>query len=147
MDDDPSSAGEDKRSAARRLAKQLPGDSLLQIKFRRLGTRLEVSCESALQNLKREPAPDLIVVSSNEILPQVVDFVEGDSSEPLGPPILCLAVTDPTPVSESASIVSLEFPMIGVAKDIVVQIDAWMNDEPVRRETVRMQPILNLSHR
>ena len=143
--DDQPSAGNDKGEALLRLMKQFPGNNSLKIAVSKPGATPRALRDAALQKLTCGPALDLIVVSRNENLPCVVEFVELHSSGQWRPLILCLEARDSAPLSASTPIVSLEFPMSGVAKGIVERIDAWMNGEAARRETVRIQPILNLS--
>ena len=145
IDDDLANSDHSKRGAWRHLFENFPGERFSTVTAFRSGATQKASFEIALSKLNCAPFPDLIVVSSSAALPFVVDHIERDQAAVARPLILCLDCLDSDLKTEKASIASLEFPMSATAKAVMERVIAALNDEDIRRETVPIPPILNLS--
>jgi len=145
IDDDLANADQGKRAAWRHLTKSFPQDKFSTVTVFRSGPTQQASFEIALSKLNCAPLPDLIIVSSSEALPFVVDQIEQVSPAEMRPLVLCLDSARSDVESERVSVASLEFSMSATARAVMERVYSALNNEDIRRETVRIPPFLNLS--
>ena len=145
IDDDLANSDQGKRAAWQHLTKNFPQDKFSTVTVFRSGPTQRASFEIALSKLNCAPLPDLIIVSSNEALPFVVDQIEQVPPAEMRPLVLCLDSARSDVESERVSVASLEFPMSATARAVMERVYSALNNEDIRRETVRIPPFLNLS--
>ena len=101
--------------------------------------------DSALTRLNGGKLTDLIVCSDSDTLRTVIQHVEEMSPAETSPVFLCLDPVDSTVAGCDSTVVSIEFSVGAMAREIVEQINAALGDRGLRRETLRIQPFVNLS--
>lgn len=142
--DDDAFLAHSKAKACQAHQAQCAADDYSIIPILKSAPTLRESYRSALNQLTERPLPELIICSDNQTTRVVAEHLESASAAE-GPPILlCLDPLDSVHCQTSASIVAIEFSMGAMAREILARINAALNDEDYRRDTVKIQPFINL---
>ena len=142
--DDDAFLSHNKLNACQELQAQFSAVDFSNIPILKSGPTLEASYRSALKRLTERRLPELIICSDNRSLRIVAEHLESVATSERRPILLCLDPLDTALCQGSASIVSIEFSMSAMAREILERINAAMNDGDYRRDTVRIQPYINL---
>lgn len=142
--DDDAFLAHSKFSACQELEARFSADDFSTLPILKSGPTLQESYRSALKRLTEHRLPELIICSDNQTLRIVAEHLESASTADRRPILLCLDPLDSVNCPTSASIVSIEFSMGVMAREILARINAALNDGDYRRDTVKIQPFMNL---
>ena len=144
VDDGDAFLSQSKFNACQDFRKRFAADEFSAIPIIRSGATLQDSYKSALQSLTDRQFPELIICSDNSTLRVVAAHLESLSPTEQWPILLSLDPADSAHCLTSASIVSIEFSMGAMAREILARINAALSDGEPQRDTVRIQPFISL---
>ena len=144
VDDGDAFLSQSKFNACLQLKARFSDDLFSVFPISKSGQTLQDSYRSALKRLTEGLAPELIICSDNPTLRVVAEHLESLSPTEQWPILLSLDPADSAHCLTSASIVSIEFSMSAMAREILGQINAALSNGEPQRDTVKIQPFISL---